>query len=254
MIETNKVCKYCNKNFKTNISKKTYCSQKCQLRAYSKSAKGKEIKKKIYLKNQKIIKSRSSARYKLKKEEILKKIKKKFKNRSLEEKAKYNKRQREWYKTIKGRAISRRANSKKRLIIKDQTPKWNNEEYSKKIYLLASELESLLKTKINVDHIIPLRGRSYENNAPVCGLNVWYNLMPSIASENKSKNDLCPPLKKIPGIDAPHLTLDLLPEPKYWMKFMDFIYKNAIKSMEDPNEIEAIIKNYIQLNPRKIKK
>jgi len=66
--------------------------------------------------------------------------------------------------------------SKRRLIMKTQCPKWANLEKIKQIYLNCP-------IGYHVDHIIPL------NNKNVCGLHVEYNLQYLTAKENIKKSN-----------------------------------------------------------------
>ena len=66
--------------------------------------------------------------------------------------------------------------SKRRLIIKTQCPKWANLEKIKEIYLNCP-------TRYHVDHIIPL------NNSIVCGLHVENNLEIVSAEYNLKKSN-----------------------------------------------------------------
>ena len=85
---------------------------------------------------------------------------------------------------------------------------------SSEIWGVAVKLQKILKAPVHVDHIIPIQGITFEEEAKVCGLNVYYNMMPVLESENESKKNFCPPSKQIKDIKTPHISLDKLPNPK----------------------------------------
>jgi len=222
---------------------------KATLARYARSSAGKATRKKHRLTD----KGKASKR---KHEQTEKAIQTKKKYRRMYDKTERGKAVRKRYDQSPKGVMSHRYNSaKRRALLKSNTPKWNKEDLSKKIYDIALKMEKSLGVPVDVDHIIPLQGKSFEDKAEVCGLNVWYNLMPIVEEINESKHDLCPPVKKIPGIKTPQLTLDTLPKPKDWMTFIDFILKRAIESTKKTNEEnwEPVKKNYTEVNPKKMR-
>ena len=246
MISRN--CKICNKNFITKNNRQLCCSKACSAKnhkiardRYNHSDKGK-VSKTLYAKS-----PRGKAVIKLKRQRYEKTIQ-----------AKIN--VKKYKSSDKGRAANRFFSAKRRIEIQQATPLWNDEVKTKKVYELASKIEKYLNknntgkyAKVHVDHIIPLKGKTFEGGYPVSGLNVWYNLMPSLDSDNVKKLNLCPPEKQLKGVTTPHLSLDKLPHPKIWIKFIQAMYKNAIKSSYDENFKTKMVKNYIEINPRYLK-
>ena len=243
-----RICKICNKKFIPTNNRQLCCSKACSIKndkikkkIYNRSPKAKEIKKR-YAKS-----PRGKAVIKLKNELYLKSGRWKIANKK--------------YKSSdKGKVNIKFSLAKRRRGIKKATPPWNDEVKTKKIYELASKIELYLKkisnsksAKVHVDHIIPLKGKTFEGGYPVSGLNVWYNLMPNLSSDNLLKNNLCLPEKQIKGVTTPHLSLDKLPHPKIWMKFIQGIYKNAIKASYNKNFRTEMVKNYIETNPKYLK-
>lgn len=75
---------------------------------------------------------------------------------------------------------------KRKKHIKQATPKWLTKEQLKEIakfYIEAKELQWLSKENLEVDHIIPIRGKN------VSGLHVPWNLQILPASANNRKNN-----------------------------------------------------------------
>ena len=70
----------------------------------------------------------------------------------------------------------------------------------------------------------------------------------------KVKKIFAPPAKQIKNIKINHLSLDQLPSSKDWIKFIDQIYLNALKSNKSSKERALMQKNYIETNPRLMKK
>ena len=238
----NKTCKICNKEFITKSNRQIFCSKACSSKGhkitrdrFNHSSKGKELKKK-YAHSPK-----GKAVIKLKQQRYDKSVEGKI------ARSKYR-------STEKGKASNRFLTSKRRILTKRATPLWNDEKKTKKIYEYASKIEFNLNTKVHVDHIIPLQGKTFEGGFPVSGLNVWYNLMPMLDSENTSKRNICLPEKQLKNIKTPHISLDKLPHPKIWMKFIQSMYKYAIKSSGDKLYNKQLMSNYVELNPRNIKK
>ena len=278
-------CKNCRKEFLRNHNQ-TYCSEECRKEGrrlsvnkynksdkkkivdakYRKSEKGKisikkfietgyykEYEKKYYLDNSEKIKKRSRIRYSEKKDIIKEQQKKYYYSLTPEKKLKKNKLNRIWKKTPQGKASGRYDASMRRKAIKQATPIWNDDEKTKYIYNIAVKLEKLFKAPVHVDHIVPLKGITFEDNAKVCGLNVYYNLMPVLETDNESKKNYCPPSKQIKEIKIPHLSLDKLPKPKHWVKFINLMYKRALEFKKGNTKLEEFNKSYIEVNPRKLK-
>jgi hypothetical protein len=63
------------------------------------------------------------------------------------------------------------------------TPSWSNPEDISAMYLLAKKINDLTGSNLQVDHIIPLRGKN------VCGLHVVENLQLLAAPLNLSKSN-----------------------------------------------------------------
>ena len=258
-----KECIQCTKPFETIFPNKKFCSQKCQHKYKPNVEKQKLWKKKNYELNSIKIRKRSKLRYELNREELLEKQKTYHANLSEEQKVRRRKSHNAWYKTPKGRANSRQTNQKKRRLVRIQTPKWNDKAKTDEIFRITAKIEesfnknlsknNMPKVKLNVDHIIPLQGKTFEEGAPVSGLNVWYNLMPSLESDNKQKQSLCPPSKRIEGVKTDHLTLDKLPLPKHWMRFVRLMYTNALKGEKNSSYRKKMQKSFMEINPRNLK-
>jgi hypothetical protein len=76
--------------------------------------------------------------------------------------------------------------SLRRAVKLQATPKWLKEEHYKQIesfYWLAKLQYELTDTKYEVDHIVPLKGKT------VCGLHVPWNLQLLTERENRSKSN-----------------------------------------------------------------
>jgi hypothetical protein len=76
--------------------------------------------------------------------------------------------------------------NKRRAVKLQATPKWLKEEHHKQIesfYWLAKLQCELTDTKYEVDHIVPLKGKT------VCGLHVPWNLQLLTERENRSKSN-----------------------------------------------------------------
>jgi 5-methylcytosine-specific restriction endonuclease McrA len=90
----------------------------------------------------------------------------------------------EWSKKNKGKCNA--YTSKYRAAKLNATPKWLTKfdlAYIKHIYIQAKELERLDGTTYEVDHIIPLQGKT------VCGLHVPWNLQILTTIENTKKHN-----------------------------------------------------------------
>ena len=251
--------RYVEKNYlKTKESQKKYKASikgKLAEKKYRSSDKGRLWFSEHYKSHNESIRNKSSLRYLLNSKDILEKQKQKYKNISHEDLLKKRKNSQNWKKTLKGKASNRKDSSIRRATVKLATPKWNDNKKTKKIYKMAVEIEELFGSPIHVDHVIPIKGIVFEDGSEICGLNVWYNLMPVLEEDNESKRNLCPPLKRIPGLNVPHLNLTDLPEPNNWMMFIESILKAAIVNSKNTHEKKAqmIKKNFIEVNPKKLK-
>lgn len=219
-----------------------------------KNPTSKEYMKKYYFTHDEKIKDRSTKRYKKYKQSILKQQSEKYASISPEKRAEKNKKNQKWKKTLLGKSYGRYEASKRRKRVRQATPKWNDEDKTKYIYDIGLKLQTLYSSTFHIDHIVPLKGITFEDEAEVCGLNVYYNLMPVTENINESKKNFCPPAKQIKDIKINHLSLDQLPSPKDWIKFIDQIYLNALKSNKSSKERALMQKNYIETNPRLMKK
>ena len=259
-----KECMQCTKPFETIFSFQNHCSTKCYRKSYIKPEKTKLREKKNYILNKAAQIKRSKSRYASKREEILKRQKLYLENLSDEQRILKREKLRNWYKSPRGRAYTREIHQKKRRLVRIQTPKWNNKAKTQEIFRITAKIEGILnkslvrnkmpKVKLNVDHIIPLQGKTFEEGAPISGLNVWYNLMPILETDNKQKQSLCPPSKKIESIEIEHLSLDKLPLPKDYMNYVRLIYVNALKAEKNSDHLIKLKKiQNLELNPRKLK-
>lgn len=76
--------------------------------------------------------------------------------------------------------------AKRRATLLKATPKWLSEEQTRQIqveYDLSNWCSTIMGTEYNVDHIVPLQGKT------VCGLHVPWNLQVIPAKENMKKGN-----------------------------------------------------------------
>lgn len=126
----------------------------------------------------------------------LKEYYKNWRDKNKENKSKYDKERRaklkeeikikkaEWLK--KNRDWDNAANAKKRAAKLRATPRWLTKEHEEQIKLIYKESHRLTQEtgiKYQVDHIIPLQGKT------VSGLHVPWNLEPILAEENCRKRN-----------------------------------------------------------------
>ena len=281
-----RVCIVCKKSFYRQTRLQECCSKKCALviihkrsirykneeerleaqRKHKKNyelknkEKVKESKKKYRDKNKQIINAKAKIRNSIP-ENRLKRLlyERKFRNtpEGIATRRRYK-------NSEKGRLASRLDRSKRRRFIKEQTPSWNDDKKTKQIYWYAAKIEKIFNQPIHVDHIVPIRGKTFEDGAKVCGLNVWYNLDLDLKENNLSKNNLCPPVHRQKDFDKnPHINLTDLPKPKDWMKYIRNYYLDAlvIKKMlkENPEELRKWTEDLSKIkqrtkNPRQIYK
>ena len=279
-----RVCIVCKKSFYRQRRLQECCSKKCSLVIIHKRAVRYEneeerkkaqnrFKKNYALKNKEKIDARNK-KYREENREIINakakirnatpeaKLKKSLYQRKFRQTPAYKAMRSKYKRSDKGRLTSRIDASRRRKFVKQQTPKWEDPKKTAEIFRIAIKIEKILNKhlakhnqppiKYNVDHVIPLKGQTFEEGAPVSGLNVWYNLMPILHEDNVKKQKLCPPMTSINN-KTPQLTLDKLPPPKEWMRFIRVMYANALKASKDNRHYEKIIKNYIEVNPRNLK-
>lgn len=88
-----------------------------------------------------------------------------------------------WHKNYKARHRQsiNAAEGERKKAIRLRTPKWADRSAIKKIYDCARELREQTGTNIEVDHIIPLRGKN------VSGLHIAENLQISSGMQNRMK-------------------------------------------------------------------
>ena len=143
---------------------------------YKDKEKIKEYYKKYHLEN--YSKYKDSVFYKEKNKEKCKAYREKNKDKISLYRKVYNQRNKDklaiWRKTI--RSQKNYYQSKRRLIIKTQCPKWADLEKIKQIYIDCPK-------GYHVDHIVPL------NNPVVCGLHVENNLKIVTAEYNLKKGN-----------------------------------------------------------------
>jgi len=75
------------------------------------------------------------------------------------------------------------ANRRYLSIRKQAIPMWSEPELIKRIYLMRDRLNEMWGTSFEVDHIVPLQGKT------VCGLHCWDNLQLLEAKLNSSKGN-----------------------------------------------------------------
>ena len=80
-------------------------------------------------------------------------------------------------------AYHRQWSIEKQKRTKNATPSWANKESIKEIYQLAAKLTESTGIMHEVDHIVPLKGKT------VCGLHVPWNLQVLAAKDNLSKSN-----------------------------------------------------------------
>lgn len=204
MTET---CKTCNKKFNKSHHRQKYCSKECQVKetykkqnARRKTEEGRE-RHKIDLR----------------------------KYRTTE---KYQKALKKYRRSDKGKASLTIAALKRNPKIKKQTPPWNDPEKVKRIYKIARKIQNATGVEIHVDHIVPLSGKTFEDNkVKISGLNVWYNLIPLPKGFNLSKRNICIPAKQLKEFNYSNLALEVLPRPNDWMRFINVMSNRMIKDL-----------------------
>ncbi len=73
--------------------------------------------------------------------------------------------------------------AKRRALLKNATPCWADMDKIRQLYIEAKSIEDLTGNKHEVDHVIPLQGRT------VCGLHVEYNMQVIPAEINRRKSN-----------------------------------------------------------------
>jgi hypothetical protein len=114
--------------------------------------------------NSEKVKAVAAARYRLHRDEVLRKVS-------------------EYRKTEEGRAKTNARNRNRTATKTNATPPWSNKDEIEKLYLIAARIKDNTGQDVNVDHYYPIQGRT------VCGLHVAENLQIISAEENfKKKN------------------------------------------------------------------
>lgn len=89
-----------------------------------------------------------------------------------------------WRKNNPGKLTAR--NAERKALKRKATPVWLTKEQKREInaiYELAKEIQWLSEEKLEIDHIVPLKGKN------VCGLHVPWNLQILPASQNNKKKN-----------------------------------------------------------------
>ena len=93
--------------------------------------------------------------------------------------------EREIYRSLNTQALDNAGSAKRRGIKLKATPAWLTKEHKESIkdfYRLSAFLSRTTGTSHNVDHIVPLQGKT------VCGLHVPWNMQVITAEENQKKH------------------------------------------------------------------
>ena len=115
----------------------------------------------------------------------------------------------DYYKTEKGKISAAAVKSRRRKGLKLAEPPWNNRKLVKQIFKIRNFLIKRDKIKYDVDHIIPIQGKTKEGYK-VSGFQVWYNLIPIKSLSNMIKKTKVPTDAK----------LNKLPKPELWMEYL----------------------------------
>ena len=121
------------------------------------------------------------------------------------------------------------ANSRQKRTVR-ATPKWENNDFTKKIYKIASDIQKKTGVKMDVDHIIPLGADI------VCGLNVWYNLtiIPHYINGLKGKKVLTEIADHVANKDD-------------WMEYIDGKYSFLCKTFPNQERFDLYIEKQKEL-------
>ena len=141
----------------------------------------KECNKLEYIRSREIGLTAMQKRRALKKEAVLEE-RKRYRDKNKES---INEKRKEYVKNNRDKVNARKA--KYRAAKLNATPKWLTKEDFNMIlsfYLQAKTLSLETGIKYQVDHIVPLRGKT------VCGLHVPWNLQVITAEENRKKRNL----------------------------------------------------------------
>ena len=114
-----------------------------------------------------------------------------------------------YYKTEKGKLSAAAIRSRRRKGLRIAEPVWNKRKLVKQIFKMRNDLSSKTGNTYDVDHIIPVKGKTSEGGN-VSGLHVWYNLIPIKRLSNMKKHNRVPPQKQ----------LDKLPGPDQWISYL----------------------------------
>jgi len=169
---------------------------------YFKSKKGRDAVKKYYStdKGQKVRKRHNKIHHeRIKNDPVLK--------------AKALKSVKDYYKTERGKISAAAVRSRRRKGLKLAEPPWNNRKLVKQIFKIRNYLIKRDNIKYDVDHIIPIQGKTKEGYE-VSGFQVWYNLIPIKSLSNMIKKTKVPSDSK----------LNKLPKPEFWMDYLKSKY------------------------------
>lgn len=84
--------------------------------------------------------------------------------------------------------ISAEAEMRRRARKRLATPKWADISKMQEVYRQSAEITKLTGISHNVDHIVPLQGKS--RHGGVCGLHCHFNLQVLTGIENSKKNNI----------------------------------------------------------------
>lgn len=169
---------------------------------YFKSEKGKDARKRYFSteKGQKVRKRHNKIHHeRIKNDPVLK--------------AKALKSVKDYYKTERGKISAASVRSRRRKGLKLAEPPWNNRKLVKQIFKIRNYLIKRDNIKYDVDHIIPIQGKTKEGYE-VSGFQVWYNLIPIKSISNMIKKTKVPSDSK----------LNKLPKPEFWMDYLKSKY------------------------------
>ena len=265
------ICPICNKEFTQLQKSQKYCSKECyklfhkinrqsdegkkaNRRAYIKYSRSDKGKKniKIYAQSDTRKKSEKKRQQSLLRKEYLKKYYqtdnfktslKKYRQsdrgkdiiKKYEQSDEGKKARKRYIKSDKGKISKRLDANKRRLNIESATPKWNKDNLVKQIYEYALYAQQETGVKMEVDHIVPIKGICEGNK--VCGLNVWYNLTVIPKKINTRKYNDCMESNE----------LALLPRPENWMYYLTEKVEYIIQEVKNPEHFDGYLKTWYKL-------
>jgi hypothetical protein len=115
----------------------------------------------------------------------------------------------DYYKTEKGKISAAAVKSRRRKGLKLGEPVWNDRKLVKQIFKIRNYLSKRDGTKYDVDHIIPIQGKTRDGYL-VSGLQVWYNLIPIKSLSNMIKKTKVPSDSKLNKLPTPNLWISHL--------------------------------------------